>query len=49
MKETWGMIQGDSLCEANIENEAPVSVGWLLFLSNNTNTNILKWDISLVY
>jgi len=28
--------------------EAPVSIGWLLFSTNNTNTGILKKEISKV-
>jgi len=34
------------LWEANIQTEAPVSIKWLLFLTNNIITNILKWEIS---
>jgi len=34
------------LWEATIQTEAPVSVGWLLFAMNNTNTDILKKEIS---
>jgi len=35
------------LWEATIQTEAPVSVGWLLFFTNNTNTDILKREISV--
>jgi len=34
------------LWEATIQMEAPVSVGWLLFSTNMTNTEILKKEIS---
>jgi len=40
-KETWYGIW-----EASIQTEAPVSVGWLLFSTNNINTDILKQEIS---
>jgi len=33
------------LWEATIQSEAPVSVGWLLFSTNNTNIDILKQEI----
>jgi len=33
------------LWEANIQTEALVSVGWLLFSTNNINTEILKRKI----
>ncbi len=34
------------LWEANIQTEAPMSVGWLLFWMNNINMEILKKEIS---
>jgi len=34
------------LWEAMIQMEAPVSVRWLLFSTNTTNTEILKKEIS---
>jgi len=34
------------LWEVNIQTEAPISVGWLLFSTNNINTEILKQEIS---
>jgi len=34
------------LWEAMIQTEAPVLVGWLLFSTNMTNTDILKREIS---
>jgi len=34
------------LREANIQTEAPVLVGWLLFSMNNINTDLLKQEIS---
>jgi len=40
-KEMWYGIW-----EANIQTEAPVSVGWLLFSTNNINTDILKMEMS---
>jgi len=35
-----------SLCEVNIQTESPVLVDWLLFLTNNIITDILKHKIS---
>jgi len=34
------------LWEANIQTESLVSVGWLLFLTNNINMDVLKRKIS---
>jgi len=34
------------LWEATIQTESPVSIGWLLFSTNFTNTDILKKEIS---
>jgi len=34
------------LWEANIQTESPVLVGWLLFSTNNINTDVLKHKIS---
>jgi len=36
------------LWEATTQTEAPASVGWLLFSTNNTNTDILKREILMV-
>jgi len=48
MKELgdWFKETKFGLWEANIQMEAPVLVGWLLFSTNNTNTDIFKWKIS---
>jgi len=47
MKEQneWFKESRFSLWESTIQTEAPVSVGWLLFSTNNTNTEILKKEI----
>ena len=34
------------LWEATIQTKAPVSIGWLLFSTNNTNMDLLKREIS---
>jgi len=41
----WFKESKYGLWEATIQTEAPVSVGWLLFSMNNTNTDILKREI----
>jgi len=48
MKEhnDWFRETRISLWEATIQTEAPVSIGWLLFSTNNTNTDLLKREIS---
>ncbi len=48
MKEQSGWFKETrfGLWEATIQTEFPVSVGWLLFSTNNTNTEILKKEIS---
>jgi len=48
MKENnnWFRETRFSLQEATIQMEAPVLVGWLLFSTNTTNTDILKREIS---
>ena len=48
MKEQSGWFKETrfGLWEATIQTESPVSVGWLLFSMNNTNTEILKKEIS---
>jgi len=47
MKELgeWFRETKFSLWEANIQMEKPVLIGWLLFSTNNTNTEILKQEI----
>jgi len=42
----WFKESKFGLWEVTIQTEAPVSVGWLLFSMNNTNTDILKREIS---
>jgi len=34
------------LWETNIQAESPVSIGWLLLLTNTINTDVLKQEIS---
>jgi len=46
MQMDWSKETQYGIWEANIQTEAPVSVGWLLFLTNNINTDILKQEIS---
>jgi len=48
MKEqnAWFKETRYGLWEATIQTESPISVGWLLFSTNNTNTEILKREIS---
>jgi len=48
MKENndWFRETRFGLWEATIQTEAPVSIGLLLFSTNNTNTDILKREIS---
>ncbi len=43
----WFKESKFGLWEVTIQTEAPVSVGWLLFSTNNTNTDILKREISV--
>jgi len=47
MKEQgdWFKESKFGLWEATIQTKVPVSVGWLLFSTNNTNTDILKREI----
>jgi len=42
----WFKESKFGLWEATIQTKVPVSVGWLLFSTNNTNTDILKREIS---
>ena len=48
MKENndWFQEARFRLWEATIQTEALVLIGWLLFSTNNTNTEILKREIS---
>jgi len=48
MKENndWFQETRFRLWEATIQTKAPVLIGWLLFSANNTNTDILKREIS---
>jgi len=48
MKENndWFRETRFGLWEAMIQTESPLSVGWLLFSTNTTNTDILKKEIS---
>jgi len=48
MKENndWFCETRFGLWEATIQMESLVSIGWLLFLTNITNTDILKKEIS---
>jgi len=46
VQSDWFKESRFGLSEANIQTEAPVSVGWLLFSMNNINTEILKREIS---
>jgi len=48
MKENsdWFRETRFGLWEATIQTQSPVSVGWLLFSTNSTNTEILKKEIS---
>jgi len=45
-QSNWFKESRFGLWEANIQTEAPVSVGWLLFSMNNISTKILKCKIS---
>jgi len=42
MQMDWFKEMQYGIWEANIQTEAPVSVSWLLFLTNNINTDIQK-------
>jgi len=48
MKEqsNWFKETCFGLWEANIQTKSPVSVGWLLFSTNNINMDVLKCKIS---
>jgi len=45
-QSNWFKTTRFGLWGANIQTEAPVSMGGLLFLTNNINTDILKCEIS---
>jgi len=46
MQSDWFKETRYGIWEASIQTEAPVSVGWLLFSTNNINTDLLKHEIS---
>jgi len=46
VQSNWFKKSRFGLWEVNIQTEAPVSVGWLLFSTNNNNMEILKREIS---
>jgi len=45
-QSNWFKETRFGLWEVNIQTEAPILVGWLLFSTNNINTEILKCKIS---